>query len=83
MVFIALFLNRKTENVKKIHTNAFDFRQLRPIVKYWKSCVSWKLRRIVARTFEHKPFISITSRSLAIEVQSRKITTFVTREPMG
>ena len=81
MVIIALFLSKKTTKREKIHTNAFDFRQLWPTVKYWKSCVSWRLRKIVARTFQPLPFISISFRTLAIELQSLKITTLVTQEP--
>ena len=37
----------------KVHTNAFDLPQLRPTIKWWNSCVCWRLRKIVARTFKH------------------------------
>ena len=51
--FHSIIFEKKDEKLEKIHTNAFDLRQLRPTVKYWKSCVYWSFRRMVARTFEH------------------------------
>ena len=51
--FHSIIFEQKDEKREKINTDAFDFRQLRPTVKYWKYCVSWRLCKIVARTFDH------------------------------
>ena len=79
MVFITLFLNRKTKNVKKSILMPLIFANY----GRWLNIRKVAFPRIIARTFEHEPFVSISFRTLAIEVQTRKITTLVTREPKG
>ena len=51
--FQGIIFGQKDEKREKILTNAFDYRQLRPTVQYWTGCVSPRLCKIVAQTFEH------------------------------
>ena len=59
---------RKSEKHEKLNIYAFDFRLLPTIVQNCNRFIDDLLCRIVRPTFERQPFISISSRTLTIEV---------------
>ena len=59
---------RKSEKHEKLNIYAFDFRLLPTIVQNCNRFIDDMLCRIVRPTFERQPFISISSRTLTIEV---------------